>query len=79
MLSLDSCSTGLEKGGKSRPLACHFPGRKEAFRLALSELQDEEKRTRAHHLLYTETEISPPLTLPASAGEEEERDRSKQS
>lgn len=52
--------------GKSRPLASHFPGRKEAFRLTLPELQDDEKRTV--HLLYTQTEVIPLLSLPALAG-----------
>lgn len=62
------------KRGKSRLLACHFPDRKEAFRLTPSELQDEEER----HLLYTETEIISHLSSPALAEWEGEKGLSKQ-
>lgn len=77
MLSLDSCDTGLEKG-EEQAISMSFPRQEGSFQARTVRITGWEKKTRAHHLLYAETELIPLLSLRALAAKEEERGLSKQ-
>lgn len=59
--------------GEERAISVSFPRQEGSFQTRTVRITGWGKKTRAHHLLYTETEIIPLLSLPALAAKEEVR------